>query len=163
MPKTPDFERELTDNIEYFYDETSPLSNVYNSEIVYEGVRYKSAEQAYQAQKFDPETDNHVIAAIMMVSQPGQAKEISGAHRKRIVPDWDKKKFRIMIGIVYQKMLQHPEIAELLVNSQEKLLVEDAPKDNCWGMVTNETGVVSGSNFMGRVLMFVRWRLEREA
>ncbi|MBL8014854.1 MAG: NADAR family protein [Candidatus Doudnabacteria bacterium] len=163
MPPTPPFDRrQITGgDVEFFYDHTHPFANVFSSTINYGGSEYRSAEQAYQSMKFNPEQDAHILEAIMQATEAGQAKVISRTFSAHIRPGWNDIKFRIMIKIVLAKMEQHPEIAERLLNTGNRVLVEDAPDDPCWGMVTNEVGVVSGSNYMGRVLMFVRYILQK--
>jgi ribA/ribD-fused uncharacterized protein len=148
--------------IELFYDETDPLANVYPCPMKYNGVRYISAEQAYHCQKFDPELYPEVIHELMNEVNPGKCNIIVKKHKDKIRPGWEQMKFRIMIDIVYQKMIQNPDMAKLLLNTKDKYLVEDTPNDPCWGVVTNSEGIMSGVNFMGRILMIVREILLKE-
>lgn len=148
--------------IKLFYGHEDPLANVYKCPVTYNGVGYSSAEQAYHAQKFDPIEDRDVFYAILNSTKPGDAKKIAHENEDRVRVDWScYTRLRTTIGIVTAKMQQNPKIAKALLETDNKYLVEEAPDDRLWGMVTSG-GMLEGSNYMGRILMYVREKLRKE-
>lgn len=154
--------KQSNDSIELFYKVDHPLSNVYPCKIKIDSKIYESAEHVYQAFKFNLDTDSEIIELIESTPSPTDAKMIANNYKHRMDPNWDQKKLRLMINIVYQKMIQNPDIAELLINTSNKYLIEDSPNDPSWGMTTNSDELLEGSNYLGRILMIVRKKLLKE-
>ena len=88
-------------------------------------------------------------------SPPGKAKGVG--RRVALRPDWEEVKAEIMYEIVLSKFTQHPELAEKLLETGDKTLVEgNSWNDTCWG-VNLQTG--QGENRLGVILMRVREKL----
>jgi ribA/ribD-fused uncharacterized protein len=120
-------------------------SNFYPAPVVFEGLLYACAENAYQAAKtLDPEKRREFQAL-----RPGQAKR---AGRKLILRlDWEQVKVDVMYQIVKDKFTRHRKLRELLLSSNEELLEGNTWGDTFWGVCR---GV--GQNHLGRILMRVR-------
>ena len=92
--------------------------------FIYEGVRYHSCEQAYQACKFLPGSD----ARARVVAVTPHAGESDSAHgmrcwqagqRGEVRGDWDKVKVSIMLAVNRAKYAEHASCrAELLATGQ---------------------------------------------
>lgn len=124
--------------------------------IVWKGVTYKTAEHLYQASK--PEPDNCFDRErIITAETPGLAKRIGGEVKRR--KDWTEDfAHHVMLKTDEAKFLQHPELAKLLLKTNDEKLVEgNTWGDTHWG-VDLRTGI--GENWAGRLLMIVRAELQ---
>lgn len=135
------------------------FSNLYKREIEFEGVRYPTAEHAYQAGK--PRKDSVREWLLGAPSPALLAMAAHGLYSWDICSDWSKIKFDRMKRVLRAKFTQHEDLCELLLSTGEARLVEAATVDNSvnrtWGEVNGK-----GKNMLGNLLMEVRAEL-REA
>ena len=137
--------------IKGFRGDYSFLSNFQACPIEYEGIRYKSAEAAFQAQKTDDPDQKAKFANI----GPKDAKYLG--RRVSLRPDWESIKLQKMYEIVYRKFAQNPDLAEKLLATDDRYLEEtNAWRDTFWG-VDARTGY--GQNHLGKILMKIRSEL----
>jgi ribA/ribD-fused uncharacterized protein len=95
-------------------------------------------------QLFDKDTD------------PSQAKRIG--HRVKLRNDWEEAKRGIMEGLVRQKFLDHPELAQkLLATGDVQLVRKSSCSDSTWGRDSEG----NGANEHGKILMKIRGELAR--
>ena len=128
------------------------LSNFYEAEVEYRGLRYGSNEAAFQAQKCMTEEEKLPFTE----ARPSKSKGMG--RRVPLRPDWEEVKVGIMEEIVRAKFTQHPELAERLLATGDKVLIEGNHwGDTCWGVDTR-TG--RGENHLGKILMNVREELK---
>lgn len=137
------------DSITDFHEEKYRfLSSFYEAKVEYDGLVYGSNEAAFQAQKCMTEEEKLKFTEF----GPGKSKGI-GRHIL-LRPDWETVKVGIMEEIVRAKFTQHPELAEKLLETGDKILVEgNRWGDTCWGVDTR-TG--QGENHLGKILMMIR-------
>lgn len=139
--------------IREFSGEYHFLSNFHPVSVEYEGVTYPSVEHAYQAAKSLDLEERDIIRSS---GSAGMAKRL-GRHVK-VRDDWDDIKLEIMSELVYQKFYGDPDLANKLLGTRDKVLVEgNWWGDRFWGVCN---GV--GYNHLGRILMAVRNLLEEE-
>jgi ribA/ribD-fused uncharacterized protein len=132
------------------------FSNLYRREIEFEGVRYPTAEHAYQAGK--PRKDS-VRAWLLSAPSPALlAMAAHGLYWWDIRADWSKIKFLRMKNVLRAKFSQHEDLRLLLLGTGDLRLVEAATVDNqvnrLWGEVNGR-----GRNMLGTLLMEVRSEL----
>lgn len=128
------------------------LSNFYETRVEYKGLTYLNNEAAFQAQKCMTEEEKLPFTEY----SPGKSKGMG--RRVPLRPDWEEVKTGVMEEIVRAKFTQHPELAEKLLSTGEKVLVEGNHwGDTCWG-VDSRTG--QGENRLGKILMKVREELK---
>jgi ribA/ribD-fused uncharacterized protein len=140
--------------IDKFEGEFAFLSNFYDAEVEYEGIKYPTNEHAFQAAKSLNPARRLEIA---MLDTPGKAKR--AGRNLQLRHDWEKVKYDVMLDIVFAKFHQHPELAtKLLATGDAELIEGNWWNDTTWGVCN---GV--GSNWLGRILMMVRARLYLEA
>ena len=140
--------------IDKFEGELAFLSNFYDAEVEYEGIKYPTNEHAFQAAKSLNPARRLEIA---MLDTPGKAKQ--AGRNLQLRHDWEQVKYDIMLDIVFAKFYQHPELAtKLLATGDAELIEGNWWNDTTWGVCN---GV--GSNWLGRILMMVRARLYLEA
>ena len=126
------------------------LSNFHASPIQYRGIEFPSAEHAYQAMKSE---DPEVWRLVANLPTPKEAKSW-GLTRIQLREGWVDENIRYteMRKIVRRKFSQNPELLDLLLATEDLILVEtNYWNDTYWGMCRG-----SGENRLGEILMDVR-------
>lgn len=140
----------LFDTIDSFRDDYDFLSNFYQSSFVDDvGYIWPTVEHYYQAHKTLDGIKSQMIA---MCHTPGQAKRAGSKVRLR--PDWDEVKTHIMFGALKWKFKQNPELAQKLIDTNDKEIIEgNTWGDTFWGF---DTKLNKGQNALGKQLMILR-------
>ena len=141
--------------IEEFQGEYRFLSNFGDcpNGVKFEGIKYPTAEHAYQAAKTNNITDRFGISRL---ESPGKAKRAGSTVLLR--PDWDKIKVHIMRQIVTAKFMQNPDLMAKLLSTKDAELIEgNRWGDTFWGVCNGK-----GENLLGKILMNIRDILARE-
>ena len=132
------------------------LSNLYRREIEFEGRIFPTSEHAYQAGKAIKPAVREWIQAAPSPSLAAMAAH--GLYTWDVVPDWATIKFDRMRAVLRAKFTQHPDLAEVLISTGAKRLVEAGTVNNAvnrlWGEVNGK-----GENMLGVMLMEVRDQL----
>lgn len=140
---------------DFHEEQYSFLSNFYDAPVMYDGLTFKNAEAAFQAQKCMTAEEK----AKFTEYSPGKSKGIG--RRVQLRPDWERVKYGIMEGVVRAKFTQRQDLAARLLATGDKVLVEgNRWGDTCWG-VDVRTG--QGENHLGKILMKVREELRAHA
>ena len=130
------------------------LSNFSPSPVTLDdGLRYPTAEHAFQAQKTG---DIKERMAILRCRTAGDAKR---AGRKVVlVEDWDGTRKRVMSDVVMAKFWQNPELADRLTATGDVLLIEgNYWHDNYWGSCwCPRCSDTPSLNYLGQILMWAR-------
>ncbi|MDO4334195.1 MAG: nicotinate (nicotinamide) nucleotide adenylyltransferase [Eubacteriales bacterium] len=135
-----------------FREEYAFLSNFYGAPIEYRGIYYLNNEAAFQAQKCMTEEEKWQFAQL----PAGKAKR--RGRQVQLRKDWEEVKVSFMEEIVRAKFSQHPELAERLLATGDRKLVEgNTWNDTFWG-VDVRTG--KGQNHLGEILMKIRDELK---
>lgn len=128
------------------------LSNFYEAEVTYGGLTYGSNEAAFQAQKCINDDEKWQFVGI----SPAKSKNIG--RKVYLRSDWEDVKVGLMEDIVRAKFVQNKELAEQLLMTGNKILVEgNRWGDTFWG-VDKRSGI--GENHLGKILMKVRDELK---
>ncbi len=136
-----------------FRGENYYLSNFYEVPIEFQGIKYRSSEAAYQAQKCSTEEERIRFSQL----SSAEAKRLRDSFKPRQC--WDDEKIQIMVEIVRAKFRQNPDLAErLLATGDEPLVERNSWGDTFWG--TDMDG--NGENMLGRILMLIRKELMNE-
>lgn len=139
--------------ISRFQFETAFLSNFYPCPVEIDGLIFHSSEAAYMAQKTDSKKIKERFAEI---SNAAHAKK--EGRRIKLKEGWDNIKLKAMLTVVTAKFEQNPFLANLLVNTGDRPLIEGNDwGDTYWGVCKGE-----GENHLGLILMEVRKRIVRE-
>jgi len=118
------------------------------------GIIIPSAEHLYQACKFPLFPD--IQEAIISENSPITAKMVSRKNNHLIRQDWDNIRIRIMRWVLNVKLSQNWEkFSTLLLETNNKAIVELSYKDKIWGAVANGDNL-TGVNALGRLLMETR-------
>jgi ribA/ribD-fused uncharacterized protein len=136
--------------IKGFFGEYRFLSNFELGDVIYEGIKYPSSENAYQAAKsLDLEIRNQFVNI-----SPNESKKLG--QKIDVREDWEEVKYGIMYQIVLDKFSRNYELGDLLIETGDKYLEETNHwKDKGWGVCD---GV--GKNWLGKILMDVRTQIK---
>ncbi|MBZ0290819.1 MAG: NADAR family protein [Anaerolineae bacterium] len=136
----------------YFYstqDEYGCFSNFSQHGFELDGQYWKTSEHYFQAQKF---VGTKYEEQVRLAKTAKQAAELG---RRRDFPlrrDWERVKDQVMRRAVLRKFETHADIRDILLNTGDSQIVENAPGDYYWGV--GKDG--SGQNRLGQILMEVR-------
>jgi ribA/ribD-fused uncharacterized protein len=153
-----------------------------NVPIVYEGKEYKTTEALYAALKYlhSESTDFDIEYAehIRKQDTPFKAKIIGGGKIKRldyqwvkplnniiakylgkvkIRKDWEEYKYEAML-ICLRCKFKDPVFRKALLDTGDKVLCENSPYDDVWGIGK----IGTGRNLLGKALMQVRSEINEE-
>ena len=128
------------------------FSNFAAYPIKLKGKVWPTSEHYFQAQKF---AGTEYEEQIRKESSPMIAARMGRDRKKKLRPDWEVVKDSIMREAVLAKFLQHPDLSEKLLATEDAILVEHTQNDNYWA----DGGDGSGKNMLGKILMSVREEL----
>ena len=124
------------------------FSNFAPYPIVLDGLTWPTSEHYFQAQKIDDEAYQKKI-----LKEPSPMKAAKFAREINVIKsNWDEIRDNIMYKAVLAKFTQHPELKELLLSTNDSILIEHTQNDSYWG----DGGDGSGENMLGKILMRVR-------
>lgn len=146
-----------------FKSPRSPLTNYWQAEITMDGVKYASAEHAYQwlfcVEMNEPELAERVYQAASAADAKSTAKQMP---TNKIYTEWSKNKLSMMKKVLKAKAESNKEFVTYLLNTGDKYLVE-ATKDTFYGSGlspylsrTTDPSHYPGSNHLGKLLMELR-------
>jgi N-glycosidase YbiA len=144
----------------YFYKVYQPygcFSNFSPHPVIMQGIYWSTVEHYYQAQKFVGTTDALIIPLIQNAETPELAASLGRDPKHQLRLDWEDVKTQVMREAVLKKFLTHNDIREILLNTGDKLIVENSPTDYFWGCGTDKTGY----NHLGKILMSVREEIRK--
>lgn len=136
-------------------DALNPLASYSKHGFELDDAFWPSVEHYYQGMKFE---DIELRQAIRGSDHPATAKEQADRNKKLIREDWKKIREVIMTRAVYIKCRTHPDVAEALLATGERKILESSQYDYFWGCGRDGRG----NNTYGKVLMAVRDKLREE-
>jgi N-glycosidase YbiA len=142
----------------YFYsarDAYGCFSNFSSHGIQLGGKWWPTTEHYFQAQKYAGTPQEE---AIRLARTPKQAAEMGRDRKRPLRADWEQVKNDVMRTALRQKFRTHTDIRQVLLDTGDAELVENAPGDYYWGSGADG----SGKNMLGKILMEVREELRRE-
>jgi ribA/ribD-fused uncharacterized protein len=143
-----------TDTHVFFYEqEFYPLSNFSAFSILWKGIRFDTSEVAYQWEKFR----DHPAAQLRIQQAPSShiAFQIAQVSKHLARPDWDTVRVDIMERILWAKVDQHEYVRRKLLETGNRILVEDSWRDSFWGWGENR----QGRNELGNLWMKIRTKM----
>ena len=147
------------------YSNFHPLSNYYQSQLLFQNRKYSSIEQAYQHQKALIFDDQATADQIMDTHDPSAAKRLSFKIKGFKEQVWKGKRYDIMLELTKRKFIQNPNLATALLATGTKRIAESG-KHRFFAVglpithkdILNE-GVWTGESKLGGILMVVRDKL----
>ena len=125
-------------------------------------TKYNCVEQYFQYQKFYQPNDDKLMEycnLIINADCPQKTKnlgsqKINEYRNIKIRDDWDIIKNDIMRKGLMAKFTQNNILKKKLLDTQNKILVENSPYDLYWGNAKN------GQNMLGKLLMEIRKNIQ---
>ena len=139
------------------------MSNMYPCKLIYQGITFKSTEQAYQWQRA-LDIGRVDVALKMIKSVDGfEAKRLSNELEKARVAEWKEKNcIRVMTELIEAKFEQVEDFRQACIESTDAYLMETT-FDTFWGVGLLEEAAKSckldylpGKNILGWIIMQVR-------
>ena len=133
-------------------DANDPLSTYAKFGFYLDDAEWPSSEHYYQAMKFE---DEAIREQIRQAPHPKETSKLAKKHKKQIRKDWDKIKATVMKRGAYIKCRTHKDVADALLNTGDKNIVENSQFDYYWGCGRDGRG----ENMYGKILMDIREKL----
>lgn len=131
-----------------------------------DGHTYASAEHYMMAHKAWLFGDEERAVKILAASHPGEAKKLGRTVRGFDEATWGAHRFDIVVRGNTAKFGQTPQLADYLLGTAGRVLVEASPQDRVWGIgltAHDERAATpatwQGLNLLGFALMAARARL----
>lgn len=143
----------------YFYSVQEAygcFSNFSRHGFVIDGIYYKTSEHYFQAMKFVRSPQD--MQAVIQASTPKIAANIGRDRKRPLRRDWESVKDNIMRRAVLAKFEAHADIRQILLDTGDEPIIENAPSDYYWGCGADGTG----KNRLGKILMEVRDTLRKK-
>jgi ribA/ribD-fused uncharacterized protein len=144
------------DNVQGFFGDYSFLSNFHICEVWYDGNRYASAENAYQAAKI---VSGHRFE--FTYCTPGESKrawkklaQTPSVLMDKTAEEWNFRKYDVMSAVVFDKFYRNLELRKLLLDTGDRYLEETNHwHDVTWGV---DYKTRKGKNWLGLILAGIR-------
>jgi ribA/ribD-fused uncharacterized protein len=137
--------------IKGFFDKYRFLSNFFPGEVIYEGVKYISSENAYQAAKTTDVNIRKQFANLDSYASKKLGRKIS------VREDWEDVKYQAMYDICYDKFTRNKQLGNLLKETGDRYIEET----NDWGDVIWGVCNGVGKNWLGKILMDIRTEIQK--
>ena len=143
-----------------FQSHHSFLSNMFDCDMVYDGIEFSSAEVVYQYIKAKECGTRKDVRAIVEANWSYTAKDVGKLINE--TPEWHQKKVQVMKEVVKAKFTSNPDLKQRLLATGTKDLYE-LTYDRFWGCgvpISKSYQVnsknVPGANKLGKILMETR-------
>lgn len=137
--------------IESLTGEFKPLSNYFDADVTYEGLTYRTAANAFMAQFFKAEVQKKAFTNAL-------SNQATLLFKKQNIKLSDEEQLNIMHDILVEKLNQHEDIKEILLNSEGEIINHVPWNDQIWGVCNGE-----GENRTGKLLEQIREEFKSEA
>jgi ribA/ribD-fused uncharacterized protein len=141
----------------------SCFSQWYPASFSLNGERYLTAEHFMMAEKARLFGDVEVRSEVLKATNPGAAKALGRQVRGFDEATWLAHRYRTVVRANELKFSQNPELAEFLLKTGSRVLVEASPVDRIWGIGLAQDDERcadpnrwDGLNLLGFALMDVR-------
>jgi ribA/ribD-fused uncharacterized protein len=139
------------------------LSQWWPVEFTEDGHVFRSAEHYMMAHKAWLFGDEEAAAKILEASHPAEAKKLGRTVHGFDEATWAARRFEIVTRGNVAKFGRHPALAEFLLDTRDRVLVEASPVDRVWGigLAADDERAASpakwrGLNLLGFALMDAR-------
>lgn len=139
------------ESIGFYEREFYCFSNFSSFAVEWKGRVWPTSEHAYQAAHFF-ETAPELAEKIYNAKSAHEAYKLAQTNANKAPLNWEEIKIGVMEDIVRHKLEQNPYVRHKLEQTDNKLIVEDSPKDSFWGWGENR----DGRNELGKVWMKLR-------
>jgi ribA/ribD-fused uncharacterized protein len=151
-----------TDKVVLFYEnDFYPLSNFSSFRLKWQNYDFDTSEHAYHWEKFDVSFESflheNIQSEIKNARSAHEAFKIAERNKAFRLECWGDIKVGIMKDILRAKVSQHEYVYKKLLDTGDRLLVEDSWRDSFWGWGPDKTG----QNMLGKLWMEIRAELRK--
>ena len=144
----------------------SCLSQWWLADFVVAGITYRSTEHWMMAEKARLFNDDIALPHILAAKSPAEAKKLGREIQDFEPKTWEAHKVEIVVAGNLYKFSQERNLANFLLSTNDRVLVEASPVDTIWGIglpadspdAANPAHWL-GPNLLGFALMEVRDQL----
>lgn len=122
-----------------------------------DGEHWLTVEHYFQGMKFI-ESSPEQFKKIVKAKTAKQAKRLGRNRLAKLRKDWKQVRRVVMTRAVYTKAKTHRQVAEALLNTGSRKIMENSQYDYYWGCGRDRRA----ENIYGQVLMDVREKLKEE-
>ncbi len=148
----------------------SCFSQWYESKFVVNGIEYQTAEHYMMAAKAQLFGDKDIYQQIIESDNAAKAKALGRKVKGFSQRVWEEHRFQIVVRANFHKFSQNQQLANFLINTKQRILVEASPVDNIWGIGLAQDSKNAqhpsrwnGLNLLGYALMETRDILNKMA
>lgn len=151
-----------TDEMVRFYEQEFYVLSNFSAFSIYINDRlHATSEHAYHWFKFIGQDDHSIDVRlrIYLARSAHDAFKIAQKEKEHRRSDWDLVKENTMRCILRTKARQHEYVRRKLLETGDRMLVEDSWRDDVWGWGPNK----DGQNLLGKLWMEIRDELRSES
>jgi ribA/ribD-fused uncharacterized protein len=133
-------------------------------------VKFNCNEQYMMAKKAKHFNDIETYDLIMAEKEPKEQKKLGRSVRNFNEAEWNTVADRIVYDANMLKFTQNNDLYNMLVKTNDKIIVECSPYDSIWGNGLNITDTLKtdmekwpGTNRLGKAIMRVRETLQNSS
>ncbi len=142
----------------FFYPkEFYVFDNFSSFQVKWKGSIWATSEHAFQAARF-MKTNAHLVERIRKARSAHDAQKIAYENLAKQDPEWERKERGIMGDILRHKVRQHPYVLKKLLQSGNRIIIEDSWRDAKWGWGENK----KGTNLLGKIWMGIRKEFKKK-
>ena len=160
-----------TDKYVFFWD--GEFSNWYpcrHKNIRYKGLTFFNTEQAFMWEKAIFFGDMETAKQIVENPDPARCKKLGRLVKGFDAEKWSEVSYDIMVAVNYAKFSQNGILKNILLETEDKIIVEASPYDKIWGIGLHwedddclDMAKWKGENLLGKALMCVRNKIKLES
>jgi len=155
--KNRDSQLEMSGKIVAFYErEFYCFSNFSSFAVKWRGKLWQTSEHAYQASRFIGK-DFKTVQKILKAKSADEAYKIAQKSLRKNFDKYTEEDIKNMESILREKLKQNPYVMHKLLQTGNRIIVEDSPKDSFWGWGKNR----KGRNELGKLWMKLRKEIKK--
>lgn len=151
-------------NFLLFYSASDPFSNWWSKvPFVHNGFVFANSEQAMMVAKAQFFYDFVALDKARKTTDPRDVKAIGRTVKNYDDQAWSDVRYAKVVDILVSKFTASAEMVELLLSTEDFVLVEASPHDRIWGIGRSEVDPLAGNprhwqgqNLLGKALMDAR-------
>ena len=148
-------------NLFLFYG--GEFSNFYNSKFTLDNIEFDNSEQYFMHQKALFFNDNEIASKILKATTPAKCKYLGREIKNFSDSKWATVRYDMMLTGCRAKFTQNNRLKNILINTDNLIIVEASPTDKIWGvgLAIDDKDILhierwKGQNLLGKVLMNLR-------